>query len=53
MRSFVKGEEKRILIVEDESIVAMALQKTLQAFGYTVVGTAIKGTDAIRLARSW
>jgi PAS domain S-box-containing protein len=51
MRSFVKGEEKRILIVEDESIVAMALQKTLQAFGYTVVGTAIKGTDAIRLAK--
>lgn len=50
MRSFAEGDEKKILIVEDESIVAMALQKTLESFGYTVVGTVIRGTDAIRLA---
>jgi len=50
MRTVADGNEKKILIVEDESIVAMALKKTLQSFGYTVVGTAIRGTDAIRLA---
>ncbi len=50
MRSFADGDDKKILIVEDESIVAMALKDTLQSFGYTVVGTAIRGTDAIRLA---
>lgn len=37
----------RILVVEDETIVAMELQARLQALGYDVVGTAASGEDAI------
>ncbi len=41
----------RILIVEDEAIVAMDLRLHLQALGYDLVGTASDGEEALELAR--
>jgi PAS domain S-box-containing protein len=38
----------RILIVEDESVVALDLSSCLERLGYTVVGQAARGLDAIR-----
>ncbi len=40
----------RILIVEDEAIVACDLQSRLESFGYEVVGIAVSGEQAVRLA---
>lgn len=40
----------RILVVEDEVMVAMTLEDTLEALGYEVVGTTDNGKDAVRLA---
>lgn len=42
--------EKKVLVVEDEAIVAMSLQDTLKKMGYTVVGIAYTGPDAIQKA---
>jgi CheY-like chemotaxis protein len=41
----------RILIVEDEAIVAYDLADTLGAMGYTVLGIAESGEDAVAMAR--
>jgi PAS domain S-box-containing protein len=40
----------RILIVEDETIVAKDLAKTLEGLGHTVVATAISGEEAVASA---
>jgi len=40
----------RVLIVEDESIVSMDIQSTLESLGYDVVGAAATGEDAVSLA---
>jgi PAS domain S-box-containing protein len=40
----------RILVVEDERIVAMDLAATLQELGYDVVGMATRGEDAVQRA---
>ena len=40
----------RVLIVEDESIVAMDLKNSLKILGYEVVGTAATGEEAIARA---
>lgn len=42
----------RILIVEDESIVALDMASRLRRLGYDVVGIATSGDEAIRLANS-
>lgn len=42
--------DAKVLIVEDEVIVAMGLERSLGSFGYDVVGLATKGEDAIRMA---
>jgi CheY-like chemotaxis protein len=48
------GTPIRCLIVEDEWIIAFALQDMLEALGATVVGTAATGTRAIHLVeRHW
>ena len=39
-----------MLIVEDEQIVAADLESKLTPMGYSVVGTAASGEEAIRLA---
>ena len=40
----------KILIVEDETIIAKDIQNTLAALNYNVCGTAISGEKAIKLA---
>ena len=40
----------RILVVEDEGIVALNVQNTLTQLGYEVVGTALTSSEAIHLA---
>jgi len=42
----------RILIVEDEAIIAADLQRRLTLMGYEVVGMAASGEVAVRLART-
>ncbi|PWC87506.1 hypothetical protein TSH100_09775 [Azospirillum sp. TSH100] len=42
----------RILVVEDEGLVAMALEQTLIAFGYDVVGPASNTRTALKLLAS-
>src|SRR5512145_3127263 len=44
--------EGRILIVEDEHIVAMGIKRMLKNLGYTVTGVASSGDDAISKAES-
>ena len=45
------AEAPRILIVEDERIVAMDLAGTLTDLGYAIVGMATRGEDAIEQAQ--
>jgi CheY-like chemotaxis protein len=40
----------RIMIVEDEGIIAMDIRNQLEGFGYDVVATAFSGGQAITLA---
>ena len=40
----------RVLVVEDESIVSMDIQSTLESLGYDVVGAAATGEDAVNFA---
>jgi diguanylate cyclase (GGDEF)-like protein/PAS domain S-box-containing protein len=42
---------ENILIVEDEKIIALDLQRRLERFGYSVIGMASEGAEAIALAR--
>jgi CheY-like chemotaxis protein len=42
----------RILVVEDEAIVAADIQDRLETLGYTVAGWATSGDEALDLARS-
>lgn len=45
-------QKKRILLVEDESIVALDIQNRLNSLGYEIVGHAVSGAEAIELARN-
>ena len=42
----------RILVVEDEHIVAMGMRAMLKSLGYTVTGVASSGEDAVSKAES-
>ena len=44
-------DKTRVLIIEDESITALEIQKKLETWGYHVVGVAGSGEDAIEIAR--
>ena len=46
------GESRRILIVEDEFLLAMALEQALDAAGFRVVGIAGDGPTALALAEA-
>ena len=48
-----KRSERGILVVEDESIIAMNLEERLMEMGYTVVGRASSGEEAIEKAREF
>ncbi|MBI5186516.1 MAG: response regulator [Nitrospinae bacterium] len=41
------NDKVKILIVEDESVIALQLQKTLENFGYTVCAIADSGEEAL------
>jgi two-component system, sensor histidine kinase and response regulator len=41
----------RVLVVEDDGVLALDLAETLDDLGYTVAGTAKRGEEAIELAR--
>ena len=43
-------EQERILIVEDEKIIALDLKRRLENFGYLVVGLASRADEAVELA---
>jgi CheY-like chemotaxis protein len=45
------AEGKRVLIVEDETLTAMALGSYLEERGYSVVGICATGEDALQAAR--
>ncbi len=42
----------KVLVVEDENLIALDLQRRLEALGYTVTGTAGTGDAALRSARA-
>ena len=42
----------RILLVEDEAIIAMDLRQRLESLGYEVTGIAVNGADALALAET-
>lgn len=52
MAEGIKMAEGRILVVEDEHIVAMGIKRMLKSLGYTVTGVASSGEDAISKAES-
>jgi CheY-like chemotaxis protein/predicted transcriptional regulator len=41
----------KILVVDDEAIIILQLEKRLSAMGYTIAGMAASGEDAVDLAR--
>jgi len=43
---------RRILVVEDETMIAMLIEDVLQTAGYLIVGPAAKLETALQLARS-
>lgn len=52
MTDKAESGQKRILVVEDETIVSMDLQNSLKILGYKVVGAASNGPEAIAKAES-
>ncbi|MBF0553858.1 MAG: response regulator [Nitrospirae bacterium] len=48
MTDKIDGSKARILVVEDESIVAMSIKDKLLDLGFTVTGIASTGEDAIK-----
>ena len=47
-----RDERIRILIIEDEPIIAMELQRLVEARGYAVVGSAASSSAALDLLQS-
>ncbi len=43
-------DSERVLIVEDEKIIALDLQRRLERFGYQICATASEGEEAVRKA---
>ena len=52
MRNKLRMQPLRILIVEDELLVAISTQSLLRSLDYEVAGIADTGRDAVRLART-
>ena len=46
----VGAQGARIMVVEDDGVLALHLAETLDELGYTVAGTATRGEEAIELA---
>jgi PAS domain S-box-containing protein len=47
----MQGNKSRVLLVEDEALVAMMIQETLHEFGYQVVGPLNSASEALAAAR--
>lgn len=47
-----KKEEVKILVVDDETIVALDIKTTLQKYGYKVVGIAGSSSEALRIVKT-
>lgn len=47
---FAMNEHPRILVVEDENIIAMDIRHTLKGFGYEVCGVVSSGEESIERA---
>jgi len=47
----MQPDKKKILIVEDQKIIAIDLKKSLNKRGYTVVGICDNSEDAIKITR--
>ncbi|MDZ7715702.1 MAG: response regulator [Balneolaceae bacterium] len=45
----MKNQSKKILIVEDELIIALTIEKMVQRLGHQVVGTVTSGEQAVNL----
>jgi PAS domain S-box-containing protein len=45
------GSKSRVLLVEDEALVAMMIQETLHEFGYQIVGPLNTASEALAAAR--
>ncbi len=52
LADYLRSAKKRILVVEDETIVALDLQNSLKILGYDVVGMASTGLEAIAKAEN-
>jgi PAS domain S-box-containing protein len=52
MAKKTESVQRRILVVEDETIVSLDLQNSLKILGYTVVGSASSGPEAIAKAEA-
>ena len=50
MMADAKNDAPRILVVEDENVVALDIQRDLMSFGYAVPATASSGEEAIEKA---
>jgi PAS domain S-box-containing protein len=46
-----RGNKPRVLLVEDEALVAMMIQETLAEFGYQVIGPLTTASEALAAAR--
>ena len=47
----LRDSQRRILVVEDETIIALDISQQLAKLGYEVVGHAVSGEQAVALAR--
>jgi signal transduction histidine kinase/DNA-binding response OmpR family regulator len=45
-----EGSKSRVLVVEDEVVIASDLQQSLEGMGFEVVGIAASGEDAVEMA---
>ena len=52
MRADEPASVTRILLVEDEAIIALDLRQRLEDLGYVVTGIAVNGADALALAET-
>lgn len=43
--------EKKILIVEDDMIISLVVENMVKELGYSVVGKAVSGEEAIKIAK--
>jgi diguanylate cyclase (GGDEF)-like protein/PAS domain S-box-containing protein len=50
MRTQIKGRGAKVLVVEDERIVALDLKMSLEDMGYVVTGMVASETEALRMA---